>query len=292
MSILITGASGKYGKDSIEFLLEKKVNPKSIVALVRNEAKGEEFKKLGVQVKLGDYDNYQSLLDAFKGVDKLLFISSNDVVKRLPQHENVVKAAKQNNIKHIIYTSFVRKNNNETSPVHFIESAHAATEILVKESGIPYTLLLNGLYTDLLTEFFFGPKVLEQGIFFPAGDGVTNYTTRRDEAEATVNILLDNSNKHLNKTYILANSEKSTMHDASAILTEIAGKTVPFTSPDEDTYKNVLSKFVPVEYIHFGVAFALAIKQSEFETTHTDLPELLGRTPTSLKQFLTSSYKK
>ncbi|KYR02988.1 hypothetical protein DLAC_00474 [Tieghemostelium lacteum] len=291
MTILITGSSGKYGKDVINFLLEKKVNPKNIVALVRDPSKGEEYKKKGVEIRVGDYDNYQSLVDAFKNVDQLLFISSNDPVNKLKQQQDVVKAAKEASVKNILYTSFIRKTEDGSSPVHnVVTSVHIQTEDLIKKSGIPYTLLVNGLYSDVLTEFFFGPSVLSQGIFFPASQGKSNYTTRRDQAEATANILLNPSN-HLNKTYVLANNESYTLTDASKILSEISGKLVPYTSPEVETYREILGKVIPSPLVEFSIAFALAIKQNEFETDKTDLPTLLGRKPTTLKDFLTTVYK-
>ena len=104
--ILVTGSTGHFGNATINFLLEKGVNANEILALVRNEQSGDDFKKRGIGVVVGDYDNYASLVNAFKGVEKLLFISGSDVAKRLSQHENVVNAAKEAGVKHIVYTSF------------------------------------------------------------------------------------------------------------------------------------------------------------------------------------------
>ncbi|KAM9963801.1 hypothetical protein ACTFIW_007055 [Dictyostelium discoideum] len=298
MSILITGSTGKFGKNSIEFLLSNGVDPKSIIALVRDESKGKQFQEKGLNVRIGDYTNEESLVKAFQGIEKLLFISSSDIENRIDHHNNVINAAKQvGTIKHLVYTSFFRKEEVEksgNSSIGFVGKPHIIAEDLIEKSRINYTILQNILYTDFLTEFFFGEKVLENGIFFPAGNGIGNYATRKDMAEAAVNILLEeNQQKHLNKKYIISNEESPSFEDAAKILSEISGKTLSYTSPDVATFENTLTGFgVPPVYIQLSVAFGLAIQNNEFNTLKTDLSTLLNRKPTTLKQFLFETYKK
>ncbi|EAL73556.1 hypothetical protein DDB_G0268206 [Dictyostelium discoideum AX4] len=297
MSILITGSTGKFGKNSIEFLLSNGVDPKSIIALVRDESKGKQFQDKGLNFRIGDYSNEESLVKEFDGIEKLLFISSSDIENRIDHHNNVIKAAKQvGSIKHLVYTSFLRKEEVEksgNSSIDFVGKPHIFAEELIEKSGINYTILQNILYTDFLTEFFFGEKVLENGIFFPAGNGIGNYATRKDMAEAAVNILLDeNQQNHLNKKYIISNEESSSFEDAAKILSEISGKTISYTSPDVATFENTLTGFgVPQVYIQLSVAFGLAIQNNEFNILKTDLSTLLKRKPTTLKQFLFDTYQ-
>ncbi|AZA56941.1 NmrA family NAD(P)-binding protein [Chryseobacterium shandongense] len=92
-NILVTGATGIYGSNAISHLLRKGILPDQISALVRNPEKASYLSKLGVTVVEGDYNNYASLVRGFKNIDKLLFVSSNDVGQREVQHENVIKAA-------------------------------------------------------------------------------------------------------------------------------------------------------------------------------------------------------
>ncbi|KAK5582216.1 hypothetical protein RB653_003799 [Dictyostelium firmibasis] len=298
MSILVTGSNGKFGKNSIEFLLSSGVDAKSIIALVRDESKGKQFQEKGINIRIGDYSNEESLIKAFEGVEKILFISSSDFENRIEHHNNVIKAAKKvGTIKHMIYTSFFRKEEVEksgNSSVAFVSKPHIIAEDLIEQSGINYTILQNILYTDFLTDLFFGEKVLENGIFFPAGNGIGNYASRKDMAEAAVNILLDeDKQKHLNKKYVISNEESSSFEDAAKILSDISGKTLSYTSPDIATFENTLAGLgVPSVYIQLSVAFGLAIQNNEFNTSKTDLSSLLKRKPTTLKQFLNETYKK
>ena len=158
--ILVTGSTGHLGTATIDFLLSKGIEANRIVALARNAKKAERISSKGVQVRLGDYTDYASLKSAFTNVEKLLLISSSDLQGRAEQHENVINAAAEVGVKHIVYTSFLRKNETSTSPIAFIAQQHLETEKSLKASGIPYTLMLNGLYADVLPGFF-GDTVLE-----------------------------------------------------------------------------------------------------------------------------------
>lgn len=115
--ILITGATGNFGKSTIDFLLKKGISSTNIVAMVRDEDKAIDLKNKGIGLRKGDYDHYTSLIDAFKGIEKLLFVSGSDIEKRSTQHQNVVKAAKEAGVKHIVYTSFLGNNETESSPL-------------------------------------------------------------------------------------------------------------------------------------------------------------------------------
>ncbi len=286
--ILITGATGHFGAATIDSLLKKGISANNIAALVRDEAKAGDLKAKGISILTGDYDNYDSLVNAFKGIDKLLFVSGSDVVNRGQQHDNVVNAAKEAGVGHIIYTSFVRKNETETSPVYIVAKSHLSTEKALKESGLTYTILRNNIYADYIP-MFIGQNVTETGIFFPAGDTPVAFTLRNDMAEAAANILT--SEGHANKDYLISNTEAVTFHDIAGIISEASGKEVGYISPDSETFVEVLTKAgLPAEMIGVTAGFAEAFKQGEFSSTETDLETLLGRKPGSVKNFLVGVY--
>ncbi len=288
--ILITGATGHFGKAAIEFLLAKGTPANSIGALVRDREKATDLISKGVSTRAGDYNDYSSLVTAFTGVDKLLLVSGSDIVNRLQQHANVISAAKEAGVKHLIYTSFVRKNNTETSPIAVLAKSHIETEKLIKASGLSYTILLNSLYTDVLP-MFLGEKVLDTGVYLPAGKGKAAFATRLDMAEVAAAVLTGNG--HENKEYILAGSSNYSLSDVAVFLTELTGKEIAYTSPAADVYTHTLvSTGVPQEYAGMFAGFGAAIEQGEFETSISQLEVLLNRKPTTLKEYLQSVYTK
>ena len=288
--ILVTGATGHLGKATVDFLLQKGIAAGQISALARDESKAADLKTKGINVITGNYEDYASLVAAFKGVDKLLFVSANDVANRTVQQENVVKAAKEAGVKHVIYTSFERKNETETSPIAIVAEAQLKTEKWLKESGLTYTILKNNLYMDFIPVFI-GDKVLETGVvYLPAGKGKAGFTLRNDMAEAAANILVTPG--HEGKIYDITNVETYTYDDIASAIAGITGKAIKYVSPTVEEYISTLTGAgVPAEYSGMFAGFALAQAEGEFDFVGNDLEQLLGRKPTTLKDFLKTIYK-
>jgi NAD(P)H dehydrogenase (quinone) len=288
--ILVTGATGHLGNATIQSLLEKGVPANEITALVRDENKAANLSEQGVQLKVGNYNNYNSLVDALEGVDKFFLISSNDVTAdTLLQHKNVINAAKKNGVQHIVYSSQEIKDD-KTTAIPFVIQVHRATAEYIKETGIAYTIFNDSLYADSIGKFA-GEGFLENGIFFPAGDGKVPFIPRTDIGEAAAVVLTTPG--HENKTYAITGNNAYSFEDIAGFLTEIMGKKVVYLKPDLDTYSNALiNAGVPKEVVGFLGAFATAINNREFDTQRSDLEYLLGRKPTELKEFLRYTYVK
>ncbi len=287
--ILVTGATGQFGKSAIDFLLKNGISSSNIVAFVRDEEKANELKNQGVVLRIGDYDNYTSLVNAFKGVEKLLFVSGSDIIKLSTQHQNVVSAAKEAGVKHVVYTSFLGKDETETSPLWIVIESHLKTEAWLRESGLDYTILKNTLYMDFVPAFL-GENVLKAGIIYlPADNGKVGAVLRSEMAEATTNILT--SANHEGKTYNFTSHEAFSYHEVAQHLSEITGKQINYISPTADEYGQTLSGYgVPTDLIGLFTGFAVAQASGELEIVGSDLEQLLGRKPTSVKTFLSQVY--
>jgi len=286
--ILVTGATGHLGKAVVNGLL-KKISPADIAVLVRQEAQAKHFRDLGVTVRMGDYDHFDTLVKAFDGIDKLYFVSSSDLHNRVPQHTNVVNAAIQAGVKHIVYTSFQRVNETETSPIASLANAHLVTEKLIKDSGMTYTILKHGLYFDTIP-MFVGENILEtKTIFQPAGQGKTAYALRAEQAEAGVNVLLGKG--HENKEYELTGIETSSYDDVAKAISAATNIPVTYFSPSVAEFTEALTNAnVPDIYIGLFAGFSTAIKEGEFSKTSPDLEQLLGRKPSTLDEYIASHY--
>ncbi len=287
--ILVTGATGAFGKNAIEQLLQKGENPANISALSRSEEKAKALKEQGIAVKIGDYNNYDSLVQAFRGVDKLLFVSSSEVENRATQHQNVVNAAKEAGVKHVVYTSFMRNTAVEKSAIGFLQDSHFKTENWLKESGLNYTFLQNATYMDMLP-MFVGEQVLDSGVIMqPAKTGKSSLVLREELVEAAVVVLT--SEGHENKVYPLVNNNAVSYNEVAETISTISGKKISYHSPTAEEYQSTLKGFgVPDEYIGLFTAFSVAQANGELELSDNSLEQLLGRKPTSAKQFLTKVY--
>ncbi|MFN4248389.1 MAG: SDR family oxidoreductase [Flavipsychrobacter sp.] len=286
--ILVTGANGHFGSTAINFLIERGYNKADITALVRSEEKGAELKAKGIAIRIGDYDNTDSLVAAFQGIDKLLLVSGTDLQNRTKQQTNAVNAAKQAGVKHIIYTSFERKNETESSPIAMLGSSHIQTEAAIKQSGIPYTILRNNLYLEFLP-MVFGEKIFETGVFYPAGDGRFAPASRIDMAEIAANILMQEG--HENKEYVISGTETVSFREIASALSSVAGKEIAYISPDKATYIAALTGAgVPEIYAGLFAGFAEAIQQGELIPATTDIEKILGRKPQTMEAYIKTVY--
>lgn len=284
--ILVTGATGHLGAAVIDFLL-KKVPANQIAALVRDEAKAGSLKEKGISVRVGNYHDYNSLVQAFKGIDKLLLVSSNDFNDRAGHQINAINAAKEAGVKHVAYTS-AATNAPTSSVIPIIVDSHIATANYLKTSGLTYTLLNDNLYADVIP-MFLGEKVVETGVFIPGGEGRVPYATRLDMAEAAANVL--SGTGHDNKEYNIGSDVTYSFADVAQILSKLAGKEVAYIDAPKDVFIDTLTKAgVPAEYIGIAAGFAEAIKKNEFNLPGTDLEKLLGRKPASLESYLKQAY--
>jgi NAD(P)H dehydrogenase (quinone) len=286
--ILVTGANGHFGSAAIDFLLSKGIPANEIVGLVRSEEKGKALREKGVQLRSGDYTNYGSIEEALKGVDRILFVSSPSVTGRAAEHLNLVKAISDSQVKHIVYTSFIRKNETASSQLADFMQVHIATEQAIKATGIPYTIMRENCYADFIP-WIIGEKVLETGIYYPAGDTKVNWAFRSEMAEVAANILTQEG--HENKDYNISGVEPISFAGIANMLTMIIGKTVPYTSPGINEYIAQKTKDgMPEMFVGIFSRFGAATAEGEFLTGNTDMERLLGRKPASVEAFLKQVY--
>lgn len=281
MTIAVTGATGQLGRLVIAGL-RRKLPSASIVALVRNPAKGAD---LGVDVRLADYERPETLEKALVGVDKLLIISSNEIGKRAAQHRNVIDAARKAGVKEIVYTSLLHA---DTSPLS-LASEHVATEEALAESGVPHVILRNGWYTENYTGSV--PVAIKVGALSgSAGEGRIASATRADLAEAAVAVLTGEG--HAGKVYELAGDEAYTLADLAAEISRQTGKDIPYNNLSEADYAAVLKSAGLPEPLALAIASwdAGAAEGALFDDGH-QLSSLIGRPTTSLKDAVAAALR-
>lgn len=283
IKILVTGATGVIGKSTIKHLLKKGVPASQIIGLARNKEKLEDFAGKGVEIREGDYFDYESLLRAFEGVDKIMLTSAIAFTDRFTQHYNVITAARQMGVKHVVYMSIMRKEGSGRIMSEVTES-DLFTEQVLKSSGLDYTILYHPPFADLLS-FYYGPDPYEHGINVPANNGKMAPATRDELAEAHAEIL--STPGHENKTYSLGGSHSISFADMAKILSEIKGQPVSFTTITVEEYiDGMVAQGVARHVAEFITGWVLAIEGGEFEYQSGDLERLLGRKTKTFKELM------
>ena len=260
--------------------------------MVRDAKKGQALQDRGIELRVGDYTDFDSLVRAFQGVDKLLLVSSSDrgaVENRTAQHLNATKAAKEAQVKHLVYTSFVTRPNYEDLAIADFIASHIETEQAVKDSEIDYTILRNSIYLEM-TPIFAGAKVAETGvILFPAQEGKGSWVLREELAEAAAHVLTTTG--HENKTYVLTNTEATSFRDIAKDLSDKLGKEVDYQSPPVEEFESIMKQAgVPEMYVGLFTTWATALAQGMLNFKDGTLESFLGRKPTFTAQFINQAY--
>ncbi|MDD7886758.1 SDR family oxidoreductase [Flavivirga sp. 57AJ16] len=281
--ILVTGATGVVGRSTVEHLLKKGVPASQIIGLSRKKENLEDLAAKGVEIREGDYFDYDSLLRAFEGVDKIMLTSAIAFTDRSTQHYNVITAARQMGVKHVVYMSIMRKEGSGRIMPEVTES-DLFTEQVLKSSGLDYTILYHPPFADLLS-FYYGPDPFETGIKVPANNGKMAPATRDELAEAHAEIL--STPGHENKTYSLGGSHAISFSDIAKILSELKGQPVSFTTITAEEYiDGIVAQGVARHVAEFITGWVLAIEGGEFEYQSGDLERLLGRKTKTFKDIM------
>ncbi|MCZ2073885.1 MAG: SDR family oxidoreductase [Bryobacterales bacterium] len=273
MTIAITGATGQLGRLIVN-KLKTRVPAEHIIVLVRTPAKAAD---LGVTVREADYSKPDTLDRALAGVDTLLLISSNSVDERAAQHRNVIEAAKKAGVKRIVYTSLLHA---DTSAITSLAVSHSATEAELKASGIPFTVLRNGWYTENYTASI--PAALASGAFpGSAGNGRISSAARADYADAAVAVLTGDG--HEGKVYELAGDEAYTLNDLAAEVSRQTGKNIPYKNLPEAEYAAALAGLgLPQPVAQAYASFDTGASKDALFDDGRELSRLISRPTTPL----------
>ena len=266
--ILVTAATGQYGRLVMDALLQK-VPPSDLAVAVRHPDKAREWRTRGVSVRQADYDDLSSLHAAFEGIDDLLFISSPEfeTPTRMAQHERVIEGAKRGKVRHIAYTSFLGAQHEQ--PGGF--NAHYLTERALETSGLTTTFLRHPFYTDSLVNPAWVQDVLAAGELKDASGGkAVNSASRADLAAAAAAFLTGTGEK--GKPVELTGTPWTFSRLADAI-GRVTGRSISVT------------KIASFDAGPRGWLFDL-IAAGLYERETPDLARLLGRQPTSLTDFV------
>ncbi|MGW0019414.1 SDR family oxidoreductase [Rhodococcus sp. NPDC003382] len=279
MTIAVTGATGNLGCLTIAALLERGVAAADIVAVVRDAAKAAELAEKGVQVRVADYDDADALRVAFAGVDKLLLVSGSEIGRRVPQHTNVVEAAKATGVGFLAYTSILDAQN---SPL-MLAAEHKATENLIAESGIAHALLRNGWYWENY-ESAVGTARETGALFGAAGTGRVAGAARKDFAEAAAAVLL--ADDAAGKVYELG-GDRLTYTELAEALSGVVGKPVVYKDLSREEYTQVLEGAgVPSQFAAVLADSDAGIAAGALDTDSGDLQRLIGRDATPVADVL------
>ncbi len=241
MTIAVSAATGQLGTLVLAALKARGAAP---VALARTPAR-----IVGYEARAFDYTAPDAA--ALAGVSVLVLISSNDFNDRAGQHAKAIAAAKAAGVGRIVYTSVLK---GDASPMTLLAADHIATEAALKASGVAYTILRNGWYTENLTGNL-GAALAHGALIGAAGEGKYAAAPRADYAEAAAVVALEPG--HEGQVYELAGDGAFTMAELAAEVSAQSGKPVAYVNMTQADYAKALEGF------GLPAAFAATLAQSD-----------------------------
>ena len=228
MKVAVTSVSGQLGSAIAKATIEL-LGKENVIGLARTPSKAEH---LGIQVLPGNYNNKEDLEKSLAGIDTVLLVSGMDAPeKRIPQHRNVIEAAKNAGVKKIVYTSV--QGAEEGTAFSPVIQSNRQTEDDIRSSGLDWVIGRNGIYIEPDIEYLKNYKK-EGGIFNCAGEGKCGYTTRAELAYAYAKMISED--KHNGKTYNL-NGEALTQYQLADFFNIAFDTNLTYTPMSVEEYR-------------------------------------------------------
>lgn len=172
MRIAVTGSTGKLGGQVVRLLAATGAH--RVVALARRPI---AFESAAIVAARAEYTDLESLRAALRGTDVLVFISSDgDAAKMMIHHQNVVRAAVDNEVAHVVYLSGV--DADPSSPFCYAYT-NGYTEQILGESGCPFSVARASIYIEFFAHFLRPARVTGE-VRLPAADGRISLVSRDD----------------------------------------------------------------------------------------------------------------
>jgi NAD(P)H dehydrogenase (quinone) len=271
MSYVVTGATGQLGRLTVESLLERGVDPAEIVATGRSTDRLSDLAARGVRVEVLDFDAVPESVAWLGQGDVVLLVSGSEVGKRVSQHSAVVELAKRAGAARIVYTSAPAAD--DTALV--LAPDHAATERVIRASGLPFTVLRNGWYTENYLPTF--DQARATGVVAgSAGGGRIASAPRADYAEAAAVVL--STDGHDDAVYELSGDTAWDFDEFAVVAGQVLGREVTYQRlTPEQHLAALLQAGLDEGTAGFVVALDGNAADGLLAVTSGELTKLLGR---------------
>ena len=238
MTILVTGATGRVGRNVVEQLTRRGA---SVRVLTRDPAKADFGS--GVEVVKGDLLDIDALRAAFSGVRTLFLLNAvtGDEFTQAIITLNVALAA---GVERVVYLSVFDADRAVNVP-HF--AVKYGAERMLEAMGFSATILRPSYFID--NEVMIKDVILNHAVYpMPIGSKGVAMVDARDIAEVAAIELIRRDQapgKLPIETLNLVGPDTLTGADAAAIWTEVLGRPVSYGGDDPSGFEGNMATFMP-----------------------------------------------
>lgn len=279
-TLLVSGISGQLG----QLVMASLLGHPSLVGTTRAPERHRHLASHGVDVRYADFDQPASMTHAFEGADRLLLVSTGAEhcgPRRVAQHRHAISAAVEAGVERLVYTSLLHA---DTSPLGPIASDHAATEAMLRESGLRHVVLRNAFYMDMLLMSL--QRAIATGEWISAaGRGRVAYVTRENCATAAAAAL--RSNMAGGRRVDITGPDSLSGEEVVAVANAVLGTDIRFRAmTKEDAAARLAAHGVPPPMSALLAHIDTCVAQGAMAPASDDYLQLTGEPATSVETFL------
>jgi len=238
MTILVTGATGRVGRQVVQQLVKRGAD---VRVLVRDTSKASF--PAGVEVVQGDLLDIDSLRTAFTGVNTL-FLLNAVAGDEFTQALIALNVARESGVERVVYLSVIHSD-------HFVNVPHFAVkfgaERMIERMGFSATILRPAYFID--NELMIKDVILNHGVYpMPIGSKGIAMVDARDIAEVAAIELIRREQapgKLPIETINLVGPDTLTGSDLAAIWSDVLGRPVAYGGDDPTGFEQNLATFLP-----------------------------------------------
>jgi uncharacterized protein YbjT (DUF2867 family) len=271
--IAVTGATGHVGRLVAEELARR---GERMLLLVRDPSRAPEID--GAEVVAADYGDAGSVAAALDTADRVFMVSLHEgFERRVPLHRSFIGAAAAARVAQVVYLSFV---NASPDAIFLHARSHGATEAMLRESGLPFTAIRNGMYADEVAGWFDPDGVARE----PVGEGRIAFSYRRELAEAIAVTLTEPG--HEGRVYDVV-GEPVGLEELAQIASEVTGAEYRYEpGPVEDWEARWRARGAEEWGVEAGLTSFRAQAAGEFDVLSDDYRTLTGRAPLTIGEIM------
>jgi NAD(P)H dehydrogenase (quinone) len=279
--LLVTGATGRTGRHTVQHLLQK---GHAVRALVHQEdERSEALRGTGAEVVVGDLLEHDAVIRTTAGTRAAYFC--------YPIRPGIIQAtayfadaARRAGLKAVINMSQISAREDSKS--------HAARDHWIAErvfdwSGVPTVHLRPTFFSEWLILPWVRDVIVDEGVInLPFGEGRHAPIAAEDQARLIATLLADPA-AHIGRTYTLHGPAELTQHGIAEAISGVLGRTITYRPSTIETYRERLRKYGRTEFlIQHLCAVALDYQNGIFSGEDRIITEVTGEAPMTVQEFV------
>lgn len=278
---LITGATGKTGVHTVQFLLNA---GHAVRAFVHQEDdRSAALREAGAEVFVGDLLEHDDVIRAMDGVDGA-YLCYPVRPGYIQATSYFADAARRAGVQVVVEMSQI--SAREDSKSHAARD-HWIAERVLDWSGVPTVHIRPTYFSEWLTfPWVLDPLVQEGKITLPYGEGRHAPIAAEDQARLIASILAK-PDGHIGKTYTLFGPVELNQQEIADEIGKVLGREITYAPSTLEQYREHLQKYDLPEFLiqHF-LETAVDYQNGIFAGTNGVIEKITGQAPQSVAGFV------